>query len=204
VVIAIIAILAAILFPVFSKVREKARQTSCISNQKQIGIAIAMYANDWDDKIPGAWQGWYTRLDGYGARIKDKDGNLQKNGAFECPNGPAGGGYAPDINRCWVMGNSTGYSMSMFDRPQSQVYLWESGCDSWSSNSLVLHPAKLCMSGWNWQTSPATVIAAGLPDKDFRHSGGSVVLFMDGHVEYAKAGKLAEYYNYWNGWPMWP
>ena len=40
VVIAIIAILAAILFPVFAKAREKARQMSCISNEKQLGLAI--------------------------------------------------------------------------------------------------------------------------------------------------------------------
>ena len=46
VVIAIIAILAAILFPVFAQAREKARQTSCTSNLKQMGLAITMYATD--------------------------------------------------------------------------------------------------------------------------------------------------------------
>jgi prepilin-type N-terminal cleavage/methylation domain-containing protein/prepilin-type processing-associated H-X9-DG protein len=46
VVIAIIAILAAILFPVFAKAREKARQTSCLSNEKQIGLALIMYMTD--------------------------------------------------------------------------------------------------------------------------------------------------------------
>jgi len=46
VVIAIIAILAAILFPVFSRAREKARQASCLSNTRQIGLAVAMYAQD--------------------------------------------------------------------------------------------------------------------------------------------------------------
>jgi len=52
VVIAIIAILAAILFPVFSQAREKARQASCISNEKQLGLAMLMYVQDYDESFP--------------------------------------------------------------------------------------------------------------------------------------------------------
>jgi prepilin-type N-terminal cleavage/methylation domain-containing protein/prepilin-type processing-associated H-X9-DG protein len=52
VVIAIIAILAAILFPVFAKAREKARQISCDSNMKQIGLALIQYNQDNDEKFP--------------------------------------------------------------------------------------------------------------------------------------------------------
>ena len=52
VVITIIAILAALLFPVFSRVREKARQTACFSNLKQIGLATKMYCSDWDERMP--------------------------------------------------------------------------------------------------------------------------------------------------------
>src|SRR6202453_3747717 len=52
VVIAIIAILAAILFPVFATAREKARQTSCASNMKQIGLAIMQYVQDYDETFP--------------------------------------------------------------------------------------------------------------------------------------------------------
>ena len=52
VVIAIIAILAAILFPVFARAREKARQTSCLSNQKQWALAWQMYLQDFDENIP--------------------------------------------------------------------------------------------------------------------------------------------------------
>src|SRR5438045_8254156 len=54
VVIAIIAILAAILFPVFARAREKARQASCQSNLKQIGIAFKMYVQDYDETWPNA------------------------------------------------------------------------------------------------------------------------------------------------------
>ena len=51
VVIAIIAILAAILFPVFAQAREKARQASCLSNTKQMGTAMMMYAQDYDETL---------------------------------------------------------------------------------------------------------------------------------------------------------
>src|SRR5258708_6070737 len=52
VVIAIIAILAAILFPVFAQARESARRTSCLSNTKQQGLALLMYAQDYDETTP--------------------------------------------------------------------------------------------------------------------------------------------------------
>jgi len=54
VVIAIIAILAAILFPVFAQAREKARQASCLSNEKQLGLALLQYVQDWDEQFPFA------------------------------------------------------------------------------------------------------------------------------------------------------
>jgi prepilin-type N-terminal cleavage/methylation domain-containing protein/prepilin-type processing-associated H-X9-DG protein len=55
VVIAIIAILAAILFPVFSRAREKARQSSCGSNLRQVQLAIAQYTQDYDERHPHTW-----------------------------------------------------------------------------------------------------------------------------------------------------
>jgi len=71
VVIAIIAILAAILFPVFAKVREKARQTACLSNERQLGLAILQYQNDYDEKTPngmdafGRPTGWAGQIYSY-------------------------------------------------------------------------------------------------------------------------------------------
>ena len=68
VVIAIIAILAAILFPVFAKAREKARQTMCLSNEKQISLAFMMYAEDYDETMApaGAYQGTANAWDPWG------------------------------------------------------------------------------------------------------------------------------------------
>ncbi|MHB9131388.1 MAG: prepilin-type N-terminal cleavage/methylation domain-containing protein [Armatimonadota bacterium] len=67
VVIAIIAILAAILFPVFAKAREKARQTSCINNERQIVVAINMYVQDNDEALfpDSKSSSWATYLKPY-------------------------------------------------------------------------------------------------------------------------------------------
>jgi prepilin-type N-terminal cleavage/methylation domain-containing protein/prepilin-type processing-associated H-X9-DG protein len=75
VVIAIIAILAAILFPVFAQARAKARQASCLSNLKQIGVAVLMYTQDYDEMLPpsnypapasvGGNYNWYGFVDPY-------------------------------------------------------------------------------------------------------------------------------------------
>ena len=73
VVIAIIAILAAILFPVFAQAREAGRKASCTSNMKQIGLAIMMYAGDYDETLPWSHnpkgpvetKGWYDLVESY-------------------------------------------------------------------------------------------------------------------------------------------
>src|SRR5881275_1384127 len=57
VVIAIIAILAAILFPVFAQARAKARQATCMSNLKQLGLGVMMYVQDYE----GAYPNWQCR-----------------------------------------------------------------------------------------------------------------------------------------------
>jgi prepilin-type N-terminal cleavage/methylation domain-containing protein/prepilin-type processing-associated H-X9-DG protein len=51
VVVAILAILAAILLPIFSQAREKARGAACLSNMRQIGMAASMYMDDWDGRL---------------------------------------------------------------------------------------------------------------------------------------------------------
>ena len=55
VVIGIIAILSAIIFPVFAKAREKARSIVCLSNEKQLGLAFMQYVEDNDEQLPAAW-----------------------------------------------------------------------------------------------------------------------------------------------------
>ena len=98
VVIAIIAILAAILFPVFAKAREKARQISCTSNQKQIGIGLLQYVQDYDETFPLSRFGytfmspggpqeaeWDTVLMPY---IKAGSVDARNGGVYSCPSFP--------------------------------------------------------------------------------------------------------------------
>jgi prepilin-type processing-associated H-X9-DG protein/prepilin-type N-terminal cleavage/methylation domain-containing protein len=66
VVIAVVAILAALLFPVFAQAREKARSSSCLSNMKQLGAAIMMYVQDNDEKMPYGYERDITRPPGQG------------------------------------------------------------------------------------------------------------------------------------------
>jgi prepilin-type N-terminal cleavage/methylation domain-containing protein len=71
VVIAIIAILAAILFPVFAQAREKARQSVCLSNLKQIGTAMMMYVQDYDETFPSQSYNGTTNADSPGGQKVD-------------------------------------------------------------------------------------------------------------------------------------
>src|SRR5271166_4469662 len=86
VVIAIIAILAAILFPVFAQAREKARAISCLSNTKQLGLAVTMYVQDYDENFPVGFgssseYGW-TGLDLWNQKVLPYIKNVN---VFMCP-----------------------------------------------------------------------------------------------------------------------
>ena len=87
VVIAIIATLAAILFPVFAQAREKARQASCMSNLRQIGIAAMMYSGDYDETLfpwlqgdprgVRMWDGFTDFSAGFPPQYRPEQGFLQ-------------------------------------------------------------------------------------------------------------------------------
>src|SRR5262249_43560917 len=72
VVIAIIDILAAILFPVFAQARERAQQTGCLSNLRQVGLATSMYMQDNDETVPWACLGRIWTKRGY-ANVRPDD-----------------------------------------------------------------------------------------------------------------------------------
>lgn len=88
VVIAIIAILAAILFPVFAAAKESAKQTTCLSNMKQIGLAMSTYAIDSDDVYP-AWAAIAPPINGGNSSYVPPDMQLmpyaRNDGIWKCP-----------------------------------------------------------------------------------------------------------------------
>jgi prepilin-type N-terminal cleavage/methylation domain len=94
VVIAIIAILAAILFPVFAQAREKARQASCSSNLKQIGTAIAMYVQDYEETYPPGMDACWTRA--WPSMVEPYVKNIE---VFSCPSGRSGTAFPDRPNR---------------------------------------------------------------------------------------------------------
>jgi len=171
----IIAILAAILFPVFAKAREKARQTSCLSNLKQLGVGLQMYAQDFDERFP--WHCRYT-----GGPDSDRNGwqgqvmpYVKNDQLFVCPSsGRTGlcGGY--------------GYNLS---RDASSVQV---GCDYMALGKCP-YPAETIIIGdsngtkwighWTWPT-------VGNLDKPGRHNDGGNFCMVDGHAKWYKTTYL--------------
>jgi len=168
VVIAIIAILAAILFPVFAKAREKARQASCQSNMKQIGLAWLQYIQDYDETSPTAY--WLT---GRGA-INSAWGetffcsktapylyakNVQ---LFVCPSANAWNQYATNIN-FW----NSGHKLTEWTKPAETIMHCCEETSRWGC-----YPSP----------TPPTAPCCGYPSR--RHNGGTNFSFVDGHVKW--------------------
>ncbi len=100
VVIAIIAILAAILFPVFAKAREKARQSSCINNGKQLGIAVLQYAQDYDETLCPPAVGAVDTTSAYGWQDLVQP-YIKSAQAFDCPSAQIKMRYNTATGRFW-------------------------------------------------------------------------------------------------------
>ena len=104
VVIAIIAILAAILFPVFAQAREKARQASCLSNMKQMGLAWMQYTQDYDEAGPTIHGGGWIEGVGSMAEYMTLYPYIKSTGVFSCPSAPPSAGEAWSDSRADFMG----------------------------------------------------------------------------------------------------
>jgi prepilin-type N-terminal cleavage/methylation domain-containing protein len=120
VVIAIIAILMALAFPVFTRARESARRSQCISNLRQLGGAIDLYCQDWDDKYPWAWS-WdafnydHTR---FSPALKQCVNQYVKNDAvWQCPS---------DTGETWplMQGGFQTRTPPLYAFPSGSSYYW--------------------------------------------------------------------------------
>ena len=124
VVVAIIALLSAILFPVFGTAREKARQISCASNMRQLGLGILQYSADYDESLPsGSYQYAVipTACGGSSVDLPDGEGwasqiypYVKADGVFICPDDnfePLVGSRA--INGVTYTTNAVSYSFNM-------------------------------------------------------------------------------------------
>lgn len=184
VVIAIIAILAAILFPVFAKAREKARQTSCLSNLKQLGLGFMMYAQDYDEIIPG-WKVsgacgtpsvymWKHVIFPY----------VKNSQMYTCPSSlwaqqPTCTHFAAPAN---AMNLATSYGMS--DCPDG------SGGGNQLAMAQIIRPAELILIGEGptpyRPVSEALGCGTNSPDV---HNGGVNVTFYDGHSKWLQRSR---------------
>ena len=179
VVIAIIAILAAILFPVFGRARENARRSSCQSNLKQIGLGLAQYTQDYDERYPiqdptqssvsnfadtGAAVNWIVQTQPY----------IKSFQLFRCPSAKNSTGAPPTTTSAASYpynGVFNGRSMAAILSPATLIQVHEFDM----TNQAQTRPR---FSGGNWNNWQENV------NHNINHFEGANFLFADGHVKY--------------------
>lgn len=217
VVIAIIALLASILLPVFATARERARQSSCLNNEKQMGTAILTYTQDYDEKMPpptdtgnaGTTLGWAGKIYPY----------VKSAGVFKCPDDSTAAppvatpqffncSYGFNTNAQW--GNAfvspvQPVGLSQFQSPASTVLLFEVD----TSAVDLLNPGEASAARGNAgikcggvslpATTPPTVLYAtgNLPGRTMtvtpkpRHNDGANYLLDDGHSKFFRPDQVS-------------
>lgn len=188
IVLAIIGILAAIMLPVFIRVRDGARTTTCVANLRQIGLAMQLYVNDNN--------GYYPSLLARAPNCTWADNVLPYVGSpkvFECPAWPEGEyrpGCEPDKIR---------------DETNDTYMNWDGGytlnAPTASGNGKlrqwrVQRPADLLLvfdGRGDWTAvGTAAINLDTMSIAPRRHSGGCNVLFVDGHVKWLSPSTLTE------------
>lgn len=193
VVIAIISLLAAMLFAAFSRARENGRKTSCLSNMKQIQVAIMQYSDVNDETMPltfadfepanNTWEpakgekGWVEA-------IQPQIQNLQ---VFNCPSDSSTATSSASTTQCdYAYNSALGFSaggaripriMADISNPASTILLLEAvPGDATNSAPAVRN-----------KTGPMTGANAFTNTKLARHLGGSNLVFVDGHAKWYQA-----------------
>ena len=180
VVIAIVAILAAILFPVFAQAKQAAKKTQDMSNIRQIGMAIQMYAADHDDcsvvKDEDAGYDWFPSLFPY----------VKNAGVFRSPAYKA----LPDEPETDYLINGVfahGTSLTAFSAPADQIVL---ALRTQPTEDTDYHPWPGDLASWD---DPAAYVHPSENEDWFRErifeeafSKGSNYAFADGHAKFMR------------------
>jgi|GEM_PF-2054645 len=191
VVICILAILAALLFPAFTLIREKARREACASNSRQLGIGAMLYAQDHDEHLPGAGDatnglnrsgGWmfYSQFpaNGVAGAYDASRGSLfsyvRDVQVYVCPDDAQGqvSGDSYAINSCVVgavpvQGIRTGKQLAAFDKPSAWMLFGEEAAGDYQTASTNDGYFKFAADNFSE-----------------RHSGGQNITFVDGHSKW--------------------
>lgn len=205
VVIAIIAILAAILFPVFAQARDKARQATCVSNSKQIGVGLMMYTQDYDEVYPRSQ--WFENpvAAGGGGTQHLWAGDIMpyiKNGTtwgaggvFKCPSFPSDqnnnrGVHERVMEDCWTPCKTPGVSIAEIQRPADLALVMEKGQNTydWAWHMFIT-------DGWAWASGYDNAWSQ-YPDGEWRPNRNAR------GAGYADADKDLNIDN--TTWPGWP
>ncbi|MBC7805377.1 MAG: type II secretion system protein [Akkermansiaceae bacterium] len=187
VVVAMIAVLAAILFPVFNQAREKGRQSSCLSNVRQIGIATLLYTQDYDETLPlyqyNSLIYWCGGRDSAGQKLDKtrgiiypyiKSGDIQRCPSFTGGDNLGGTGYG--INRRLMF--KTGFtpnpaSLADLSVPSGTILFGDAGVPDFpikgqTGETISIEPPS------DWLPSPTI---------EFRHQGMACFAWADGHAK---------------------
>ena len=208
VVIAIISLLMGILFPVFLQVREKAKANTCLSNIKQIGTAILLYAQDYDEKYPRIESHLNYK---FGFIFYSKDIFLfpeiiepyTKNKNVVCPNIPMYQNINPKFSSGYMMNTFLGHFLQeeeggnpdrveLVGRSLSSVYI--------PSNTVMLGESKTGRFDFvypDYTSNANSILRIIAQDLYFgvaknekngatRHNDGSNYVFCDGHAKWYK------------------
>ncbi|MEN6301891.1 MAG: DUF1559 domain-containing protein [Armatimonadia bacterium] len=202
VVIAIIAILAAILFPVFAKAREKARQSSCLSNEKQIGLAVMQYCQDYDERYCSVYDDglgypagriiWADKITPY---IKNRQVFVCPSQSIDIMSQLAGlwpgslqaTRYQMPMQHVMNEGAANPPTMGNFTAPAETAVILESD-NAWYMHYCARHAVGGTASGSAGMYLTSTTGARTWP----WHNGGCNVTFADGHSKWMSINALAD------------
>jgi prepilin-type N-terminal cleavage/methylation domain-containing protein len=166
VVIAIIAVLAGMLFPVLSRARHKAREVSCRSNLRQLGMAATMYADDNDGLLPAPQGGWDSELWQNSSRVVPASWHellvpyIRNTTLFQCPEQGRQRYAQPGYG---INATAAGYPLDAFEDPAT-----------------VILAADMVPPGTQWYVSlPLSLPCEGVA---FRHFERACLVFLDGHA----------------------